>query len=109
METILFFNSDSSAYWETLADCGSKMVVWGVAAEVLEILVKMAQLLRERNLWGWTNRCSTLKRAGKECGLCVEWFDKHELLLEIWGLCWWAVVVLGLMVELGGNQQARKI
>jgi hypothetical protein len=111
METFLFFHSASSETWERIADFGSWMVVWGVLGEGLEISIKLAQLLRIKwnRIWNWLSLCSILRGLRSKCALCFEWCDRHELAIEVWGGFWWLVVVLGLVIELGANQRARRI
>src|SRR5689334_2385837 len=100
---MFFFHSESAATWEFIADFGSWMVVVGVAAEGLDLSVKLLTKLREKRerIRAWL--------AGGKIERCIHWCEKRDFLMLVWEYFWWSIVVLGLMVEIGGNHQARKI
>jgi len=79
------------------------MVVIGVAGEGLEIAIKIATVLQSKverfKCWLANSRSEKL----------LKWCHENELVIESWGLFWWAVVVLGLLIEVQGNHEARKI
>lgn len=81
-----FFEFSSRNGWEAFADVGTWMVIVGVAGEGIEIGIK----LFERK-YKWLEK----------------WYDKHELAVDIFGAFFWFVVVLGLVIELKGNGEAR--
>lgn len=128
METFLVFRSASSETWMRIADVGSWMVVIGVFAEVLEFFIKIAELRideqhsKKENLtillaalehWKKASISVNARRAWYWCQLRICRFlillKEHKLWEVLWGLFWLLVVVLGLVIELGSNQRARRI
>src|SRR6266478_3062610 len=101
---MLFFHSESAKTWEFIADLGTCVVIVGVAGEAIEIAAKATKVFGLK--WGrfqrWLKTCGHLKH-------WAEWCDEHEPSLEFIGAACWALVVLGLMVEFGGNHEARRI
>lgn len=100
METFLFFRSDSVEVWETFAEIGTWLVVIGVFGEGFEIAIKLAKGLKAKQL-------KISSWLAKSRGL--EWCEKHEMTVELFGAVCWALVVGGLVIEVRGSHNAQKI
>ena len=90
--------------WEFIADCGTCAVIFGVLGEGLEIAAKATKLceLKWIRFQQWLRTCPRLKHWSA-------WCEKHDLLIEIIGAVCWVLVVVGLMVEFGGNHEVKRI
>lgn len=134
METFFWFRSESSEYWIRLADFGSWMVVVGVAVEVPGLFIRVVRSWPElKKLAKWTLKklpsgntddslVSHVEASWNEAvnNRLIAWisrtrdkalmrFKEIEALMEVWDFSWLLVVVLGLVLEVGANQRARRI
>jgi hypothetical protein len=87
--------------WETLAEIGTALVILGVSGEGAEMLIKAAKLHKAKKA------DSKHWRLHSRPHLALEWCDKHELGLEIFGFVCWLLVVVGLIIELRSSHEAR--
>jgi hypothetical protein len=82
--------SSSLSSWEMLADWGTLLVIIGVAGEGIELALKIL------------DRKSKSERF-------KNWYKRHEFSIEICGVIFWMMVVVGLVMEFRGNHKSQQI
>src|SRR5260221_14525485 len=97
---MFFFHSTSALVWERIADVGALLVIVGVVGEGLEIAIKVAEHAQPKypRLKAWIEKPKIRNKVNFSKWL--QWCKIHELRIEVFGFIFWALVVLGLVVEL---------
>jgi len=80
----------SLSSWESIANFGTWLVIIGVAGEGLEILFKICEHKFRENRF-------------------LKWCGAHEFWIDILGGICWIMVVIGLVMELRGSNEAQLI
>jgi hypothetical protein len=90
----------SLRFWESVADVATWAVIIGVAGEVIEILLKFLKLKFDKR-----RKSDPQLHPPKH----IEWIERHDIGLEIFGGVFWMLVVLGLIFEWRGSHKAKDI
>jgi hypothetical protein len=83
-------DASSLKFWEGLADVGTWLVIIGVAGEVVEIVLNILKHILKNKKF-------------------LDYHKKHKFCIEILGMVFWLMVVVGLCVELKGGHESKKI
>jgi hypothetical protein len=92
--------SSSSDFWANVADISATFVVVGVLAEILELAPKILKAGLHLK-WGFVIKRKT------QIQFKLDWFDKHEHWMDVWGFLFWMIIVAALAGELLGERIAR--